>query len=290
MESPAALINKIISISLLDPRIEAVILTGSRGRERHIDHYSDTDIELIGLGVTDLFHDQRWINQFGHPLVALHLINGGIGEPESPTCLVIYEQGRKVDFTFAEPCRLQKMQQYGLDDTYARGYTILLDKTGITEKLPNGFILPSLKQLSEQQFTFIAKEFWYEAHQVAIALLRNEMWSAWSRDADMKKALLTMTECLVSTKQGKQQDVWYNGKNYQTWMPETITQSMETLFDYRNAQTAATALHSLMTCFDKVTSELARQLNYPIDPLMNIRMQELVIGLLQDRELLPEGI
>ncbi len=50
MESPALLINKIISVSLLDPRIEAVVLTGSRGREQHIDSYSDIDIELIGHG------------------------------------------------------------------------------------------------------------------------------------------------------------------------------------------------------------------------------------------------
>lgn len=106
MESPASLINKIISVSLLDPRIDAVILTGSRGREQQIDHYSDIDIELVGSGVTALFHDQQWIHQFGQPLVALHLTNGGENEPECPTCLAIYEQGRKVDFTFAEPSRV----------------------------------------------------------------------------------------------------------------------------------------------------------------------------------------
>lgn len=114
MESPASLINKIISVSLIDPRIEAVILTGSRGREQHIDRYSDIDIELIGLGVTDLFHNPKWINTFAQPLVALHLMNGGENEPEWPTCLAIYEQGRKVDFTFAEPSRLQKWLNMGL--------------------------------------------------------------------------------------------------------------------------------------------------------------------------------
>lgn len=290
MESPASLINKIISVSLLDPRIEAVVLTGSRGREQHIDYYSDIDIELIGFGVTELFYAQQWINQFAHPLVALHLINGGIDEPEWPICLVIYEQGRKVDFTFAEPERLHKMKREGLDATFSRGFQVLLDKTGITEQLPNSAATPPLKQLSEQQFTLIVKEFWFEAHQVAIELSRNEMWSAWSRDADMKKALLTMTECLVSTKNNNQQDFWYNGKKYQTWMPNNITQSMETLFDYGNAQKAAAALHLLMVRFDEVTTEAARQLNYPIDHSMSLRMQELVIGLLRDRELLPEGI
>ncbi len=67
MESPALLINKIISVSLLDPRIEAVVLTGSRGREQHIDSYSDIDIELIGHGVTELFQQTHWVNNFGTP-------------------------------------------------------------------------------------------------------------------------------------------------------------------------------------------------------------------------------
>lgn len=136
MESPASLINKIISVSLLDPRIEAVVLTGSRGREQHIDSYSDIDIELIGFGASELFLQHQWVNQFGKPLVALHLENKGEDEPDWPTCLAIYEQGRKVDFTFAEPARLQRMQLHGLDNTFARGYTVLLDKTGITNDLP----------------------------------------------------------------------------------------------------------------------------------------------------------
>ena len=291
MESPASLINKIISVSLIDPRIEAVILTGSRGREQHIDRYSDIDIELIGLGVTDLFHNPKWINTFAQPLVALHLMNGGENEPEWPTCLAIYEQGRKVDFTFAEPSRLQKMAQHGLDNTYARGYTVLLDKTGITEKLPESqqAQLPP-KQLAKKKFTFICNEFWYEAHQVAIALSRDELWSAWSRDVDMKKALLTMVELLASIKSHGQQDVWYHGKAYQSWMPERIQQATQTLFDYRTSQQATQSLHLLMSCFDEVTTEIAQHLNYPIDHTLSQRMQTLVIGLLQDNSLLPENI
>lgn len=291
MESPASLINKIISVSLLDPRIDAVILTGSRGREQQIDHYSDIDIELVGSGVTALFHDQQWIHQFGQPLVALHLTNGGENEPECPTCLAIYEQGRKVDFTFAEPSRLQKMKQYELDNTYARGYTILLDKSGITDNLPDSdqVQLPP-KQLSQNKFTFIVNEFWYESHQVAITLSRNELWSAWSRDVDMKNALLTMLECYVSNKSKGQQDVWYHGRAYQQWMPEHIIQAMETLFDYRNAQQAAYSLHLLMKCFDEITVEVAQQLNYTIDHTLGQRMQTLVVGMLQDNSLLPEGI
>ncbi|EKT61733.1 aminoglycoside 6-adenylyltransferase [Providencia burhodogranariea] len=291
MESPASLINKIISVSLLDPRIEAVALTGSRGRDHNVDSYSDIDIELIGFGATEIFHEQYWINQFGSPLIALHLENKGDDEPEWPTCLVIYEQGRKVDFTFAEPTRLQQMKQYGLDSTYSRGYTILLDKTGISDGVPDSNQTSTIpKLLNEIQFNDLCTNFWFEAHQVAIALARDELWSAWSRDVDMKNALLTLAEYLTSiTSEGKQ-DVWYHGKHYHTWMPSHMLSSMETLFDYSNAQKASHSLFQLMNCFDEIATEIASQLNYSINHTVNQTMQAFVTSLLQDNGLLPEEL
>ncbi|MCW2258182.1 aminoglycoside 6-adenylyltransferase [Providencia alcalifaciens] len=291
MESPATLINKIISVSLLDPRIEAVVLTGSRGREHGVDSYSDIDIELIGFGATEIFHEQHWVNHFADPIIALHLENKGENDPDWPTCLVIFEQGRKVDFTFAEPVRLQQMKQYGLDSTYSRGYTVLLDKTGITEGVADSSqtsIAPKL--LSEAQFNDLWANFWFESHQVAIALARDELWSAWSRNVDMKNALLTLAEYLISIKSDGKQDVWYHGKHYHQWMPSNVLSSMETLFDYRNTEKASYSLFELMNCFDEVATEIASQLNYAIDRTMNQAMQTFVTSLLQDNGLLPEEL
>ena len=47
MEPITRLIDRMLSFALLDPRIEAVVLTGSVGRNKKIDSYSDIDIELI---------------------------------------------------------------------------------------------------------------------------------------------------------------------------------------------------------------------------------------------------
>ena len=292
MESPASLINKIISISLLDPRIEAVVLTGSRGREQHIDSYSDIDIELIGHGVTELFTEKEWINHFGQPLVALHLLNGGENEPESPTCLVIYEEGRKVDFTFAEPERLSKMKKEGLDGTFSRGYAVLLDKSGITDGLPtkpnNTSLLPSA--LTETEFEELISDFWYEAHQVAIALTRNELWMAWSRSADMKQNFLSLLELLVSNKSMTEQNVWYGGRKYHDWMPEHFINALETIFDCSTAQKAALSLNCLMACFLEVATELAPLLGYDGKLAVGNKMQDLVRDILMDNGLIAEDI
>ncbi|AXH62372.1 aminoglycoside 6-adenylyltransferase [Providencia huaxiensis] len=287
MESPASLINKIISISLLDPRIEAVILTGSRAREQDIDSYSDIDIELIGHGTTEIFKQKSWINQFGEPLVALHLLNLEEDAPDWPTCLVIFKEGRKVDFTFAEPERLSKMKQGGLDATFSRGFAVLLDKTGITEGLPESINQQVLTppQFTAEQFTEVVSDFWHEAHQVTVALTRDELWVAWSRSADMKQYFLTMIERLVAM---QNDDVWYKGRNYHEWMPKKYIKALEIIFNCGTAHSAALSLQCLMRCFNEATTELASLQGFDDMQLMAEQMQELLIGILQDNALLPE--
>lgn len=100
-----------------------------------------------------------------------------------------FKEGRKVDFTFAEPERLSKMKQEGLDATFSRGFAVLLDKTGITENLPESINQQVLTppQFTAEQFTEVVSDFWHEAHQVTVALTRDELWVAWSRSADMKQ-------------------------------------------------------------------------------------------------------
>ncbi len=71
MEPITRLIDRMLSFALLDPRIEAVVLTGSVGRNKKIDSYSDIDIELIGHGATELAKNQHWLSQFGKHLVSL---------------------------------------------------------------------------------------------------------------------------------------------------------------------------------------------------------------------------
>ncbi|HEC8325630.1 TPA: aminoglycoside 6-adenylyltransferase [Providencia rettgeri] len=287
MESPASLINKIISISLLDPRIEAVILTGSRAREQDADSYSDIDIELIGHGTTEIFKQKSWINQFGEPLVALHLLNLEEDAPDWPTCLVIFKEGRKVDFTFAEPERLSKMKQEGLDATFSRGFAVLLDKTGITENLPESINQQVLTppQFTAEQFTEVVSDFWHEAHQVTVALTRDELWVAWSRSADMKQYFLTMIERLVAMQNN---DVWYKGRNYHEWMPKKYIEALEIIFNCGTAQSAALSLQCLMRYFNEATTEVASLQGFDNMQAMAENMQELLIGILQDNGLLPE--
>ena len=69
MESIEQIINNIISFALLDPRIDAVIITGSVARQNQADRFSDINAELIGSSHDELFQDSRWLSRFGVPLI-----------------------------------------------------------------------------------------------------------------------------------------------------------------------------------------------------------------------------
>lgn len=287
MESTAQLLNRIISFALLDPRIDAVIMTGSRARVTGVDNYSDLDIEFVGHGVNDFTQSTQWLNQFGNPLITLQLANEKPNEPDWPTCLVIFEQGRKIDFTFAEPIRLTTMKHAGLDAIYARGYGVLLDKSGVTNGLPE-YIPgqhPRISLPSAEQFNALVTDFWFEAHQVAILLTRNERWLAWQRDHSMKNGLLTLLEWLV-TIDNPNQDCWYQGKSFNQWMPKRYLACMDKIFNFNNANTAASGLILLLDTFAKASKEVANALNYPDYSSVSQKITELANDILLDNQLI----
>ncbi|KLU19681.1 aminoglycoside adenylyltransferase, partial [Proteus mirabilis] len=260
MEPTTRLIDRMLSFALLDPRIEAVVLTGSLGRNRKIDSYSDIDIELIGYGATELAKNQHWLSQFGDALVSLQL---ECEDPKSkfwPIYLHVLAQGRKIDIMMAEPERIFNMKTEGLSPVYQRGYQILLDKTSLCDGLPEiGTITPPT--LSKEQACNNAQEFWFEATQVAIAILRHEFWSANYRIHDMREWLMELLE-QVALHNAPTQDVWYQGKNLKEWLPKFYSlRSLESTLAMSTPYESAATLSIMMAFF----LDASKRLNHPID-------------------------
>ncbi|MBG2915477.1 aminoglycoside 6-adenylyltransferase [Proteus cibarius] len=282
MEPTTRLIDRMLSFALLDPRIEAVVLTGSLGRNRKIDSYSDIDIELIGYGATELAKNQHWLSQFGDALVSLQL---ECEDPKSkfwPIYLHVLAQGRKIDIMMAEPERIFNMKTEGLSPVYQRGYQILLDKTSLCDGLPEiGTITPPT--LSKEQACNNAQEFWFEATQVAIAILRHEFWSANYRIHDMREWLMELLE-QVALHNAPTQDVWYQGKNLKEWLPKFYSlRSLESTLAMSTPYESAATLSIMMAFF----LDASKRLNHPIDTA--IKTQELVSDWLIDNEFLTEN-
>ncbi|MGK6604286.1 aminoglycoside 6-adenylyltransferase [Proteus mirabilis] len=247
MEPITRLIDRMLSFALLDPRIEAVVLTGSVGRNKKIDSYSDIDIELIGHGATELAKNQHWLSQFGKHLVSLATECEDPNGIRWPIYLHVLAQGRKMDILMAEPERIINMKQNGLSPVYQRGYRVLLDKTGLCDQLPEiSTVTPPA--LSIEQADALAQEFWSEATQIAIAILRNEFWFAEYRMSDIREWLIRLLEQVAL--QTSTQDVWYQGKNLREWLPKFYSlRSLESTLAMSTPYEAAAALSIIMAFF-----------------------------------------
>lgn len=281
MEPTTRLIDRMLSFALLDPRIETVILTGSLGRNKKIDSYSDIDIELIGYGATELAKNQSWLSQFGDALVSLQLECEDPKGKFSPIYLHVLAQGRKMDIMMAEPERIFNMKTEGLSPVYQRGYQILLDKTGLCVGLPEISVITP-PTLSKEQADNNAQEFWFEATQVAIAILRHEFWFANYRMNDMREWLITLLEQVAL--QTSTQDVWYQGKNLKEWLPKFYSlRSLESTLAMSTPYESAASLSIMMAFFIDASKRLNHSLNTAT------KTQELVSNWLIDNEFLTEN-
>ncbi|WP_036774411.1 aminoglycoside 6-adenylyltransferase [Photorhabdus australis] len=278
MEDPVILLEKILTFAHNDPRIDTVIQTGSRARNARVDKFSDLDIELIGSGTDELIGNDLWFKQLGDIMVALHLANEKEDEPDWPTCLVVFNGGRKVDFTLASVKRLKDMKQRGLDELYQRGYKVLLDKTGVTNGLPE-----ITHQLTKShiplsvEFNKNLREFWFEATQVPVYIARGDLWPARMRDNEMKELLLAMMEWYVSIKSDGKADVWYNGHHLHEWLPEKFSKHIQGIFGSYGKEEAIRALLKTTELYTEISTEVAEMKGFEFDSELPSKVRKHIV-------------
>jgi aminoglycoside 6-adenylyltransferase len=266
MEDPEALLASMLAWARSDPRVTAVIQTGSRSRGERVDAWSDLDIEIISPAWRELGADFSWVEQFGSPLLRVSFDEDDDydGDRDCPSQLVVYAGGRKVDFTVAGDQRIATMTAAGLDVIYARGYAVRYDRNGITTRLPaprGGLLQPALPTRAE--FNAVRDEFWFEATQIPIYIARGDLWVVKYRDNTMKGYLLKALEWLAQTEPGEPVDTWYIGLHMREWLPEATWQRLGDIYGGFSPEESLRALHATAALFRDVTAIVARRLDFP---------------------------
>ncbi|WP_413482026.1 aminoglycoside 6-adenylyltransferase [Morganella psychrotolerans] len=275
MESIEQILNNIISFALLDPRIDAVIVTGSMAGTNQADRFSDINTELIGSNYQELIQDDRWLYRFGNPLIIQKTY-----DTARPACQVLYEKGRKVDFILAGRERIAQMVSHGLDPVYQRGYAVLLDKTGITGKLPNHADPATIISVpGEEIFMANWQNFWLEAPQVPVYYLRNDLWSARLRNVAMKQKLVMLLEWHVLLRESETPRVWYKGEHLSRWLPPGLYGRFMATLDNQDRMHAARAYMAMLTLYRDVALQVIKAHRFEID----ITLADKVIALVADR-------
>jgi aminoglycoside 6-adenylyltransferase len=94
-------------------------------------------------------------------------------------------------------------------------------------------------------------------------ILRGEIWSAKSCvDCYMKNLLRQLLEGYSKAANGKDFDVWHDGRFFDSWIDENIKKQLRTAYGTYDAADILRALKNTMLIFSEVSSKTAAFLNY----------------------------
>jgi aminoglycoside 6-adenylyltransferase len=180
MASSDDTLDRVLAWARGNELIRAVILEGSRANPRSkIDAFSDYDIAFVVPDVAPFHGNDAWARWYGEPLISWgdRHTPGGI---ENTMRLVIYEDGKRIDYCFWPPDALRMIKERGwLPPILDTGYRVLLDKDGVTEGLPPATGNPHVpRKPDEATFLEYVDDFWIDAAYVAKNLCRDHLLPA----------------------------------------------------------------------------------------------------------------
>jgi aminoglycoside 6-adenylyltransferase len=234
----------------------AICLFGSKARQVHpADEYSDRDMLVYATDADSTrYHD--WMRNYAPLWMDI------ADNPDSNLRLMVFKGGKSVHLAIEEPASLQKQvdtQELSFDLRFA--YTILLDKDGVTAKLP----APQLPQFTlpdEAEFRACIENFLYGITLIAKQLKRGNLWTVqWANGFLKQQFILRMIEwhsCIFQTEQ-----IWHRGEFMQEWVRADIWAALDDAFGRFDAADSWRALFGVIALFRKLAQEIASHLHYP---------------------------
>lgn len=160
--------------------VRAVLLTSSRANPTApVDLLSDYDVVLILTDHDRLAENTDWQSAFGRVITSFrdHFL---LSDHSAYTRLTLYDDGVKVDFSLWPVALLHHLRQTAaLPDYLDIGYTVLLDKDGLTAGLSAPTHRAYIPQPpSRATYETLVREFWWDTTYVAKNLWRDDLYMA----------------------------------------------------------------------------------------------------------------
>lgn len=261
--------RNILEWAKLTSDIRAVILVGSRARTDHsFDEWSDIDLVVFSLNHDYYLNQDDWLTNIGQIWTSFCYVTPG-GDPER---LALFEGGAQVDFLFHPQETLQQMIiNKVVPDGFNRGAKLLVDKDGVAFKLIPESFSPLQKSINEESFIQNVNMFWFASMYVVKQILRNELWVAKSRDANIKELLLCMIEW-HSMAFRRNIDTWHAGKFIKEWAGDDINTELCRAFGQYNQEDSWNALITTINLFSRLSKDVAdiHDFKYPLNLEMNV--------------------
>jgi aminoglycoside 6-adenylyltransferase len=263
VDSHADIMANILAWAEGEENVRAVILNGSTTRAPgSSDRFSDRDVQIIADDRAPLVADDGWVRAIAPIWVSQYLDN----DDDFDSRLVFFEGGRKVDFTIADRSQIDEMSESGqLDDLYGLGYTVLLDKDGITDRMPAvTTLVPHTALPTETAFADTVNEFWFEAAHMPTYLTRGELWVVKFRDWTMKEMMLRLLEWHAAVRHEQRVNSWYIGTKMSQWLDPEIWDDLYGVFGRFDRADSWRALKASMEVFARLTHDIAEACGFEI--------------------------
>jgi len=251
--------------------VRALILTSTRAiAGADVDPFSDYDVVVVATDVSPYYEDRTWLESFGRVLVRYRdPIRTYLGSPRFAS-ITQYESGLKIDFTLWPVELLKRVVAGELPDSLDVGYSVLLDKDGLTEGLASPTHCAYVPSPPDQEeFDRVVEEFLHEATYVAKHLRREDLLPAkYNLDQAMKQDnLRLLLEWRVALENGWSLPASAYGKGFKRRLPPGIWEELELTYAGPGIKENWEALFRTIALFRRVAREVGESLGleYPRD-------------------------
>jgi aminoglycoside 6-adenylyltransferase len=250
--------------------VHAVLLSGSRAaKAAPVDALSDHDVILYSPRPRGLLGGRGWPSEMGPVLLEMPPEGMDDGAWITPTRLVLYRDGTKIDFTVLPVRELEAMARgrYLVPELEA-GYRVVYDPEGIAGPLP----APSgeayhLRPPGQAAFSAVVEEFLWEATYVARNLRRRDLLPLRNGlECVMRTDLLVrMLQWEVGCRQGWDRRARRLGRGLRKELPEPTWRRLEATFPGPGWEDHHFALRELLALFRETGTAVAEALglSYP---------------------------
>ena len=246
-----------------DPRIRAVLLTGSRANAKIIpDKYQDFDIIFIVIDPQSFISDHSWTTIFGEKLIGqlpdeMILDNNGT-KSVGFHYLMLFKDGNRIDLTLFP---VDKMK----DQFHREGMSVTwLDKDKLfpaKDVANDSHYL--IKKPTEKQFLDACNEFWWVSTYVAKGLLRNEMtYSKEMLERIVRPMFMKIIEWYVGCKTEFSVSFGKGGRFMKNFLPGSIYDRMLQTYSDHHPENNWKALFVMMDVFSELASSVANSLGF----------------------------
>jgi aminoglycoside 6-adenylyltransferase len=208
--------------------------------------------------------DESWVAEFGNPVLTF-LEPTAVGDQRERR--VLYEDGEDVDLPLIPVAALERIDRSeDVPSLLARGYRVLVDKIGLSERLPEVAATARPPDLpTQRQFTELASDFWFHGLWTARKLRRGEILTA---QGSLVRLLLSNTVTLLgwhARALDPSADTWHGTRFVERWADPGVLAALESAFPRYDVRDVARALWATIDLWQGLEEETARRLGLAVE-------------------------